>query len=325
MKGHKLILILVLAFNYSLSQVEGFDGNYVYKEYEITNLSDARVTKIDAGDVEMYIISFGKLKKLRHMTIKTKIEFKNIDHRAHINFGIKFSAHPIYNNKELIVFTKYRRLECLDKSRGNYSLGEYELDIILKPITNLSGEISILINGELIDQKIYDFSDFTQFNDWAIIIGKLKSTPIIKSFNLLYEKEKFVRNVKGTIVLDDDKDPKESTEKVKKEPIAKQVTKTEGEGKKLGEESDREINIFVEDIPTDIEKPAEESKNTKKFHTRILNNDDTFWSIAIEYQNKFPNKSIPEIVLILKQQNPNLVLGDISIGKRMNIYPIDPK
>ncbi len=65
--------------------------------------------------------------------------------------------------------------------------------------------------------------------------------------------------------------------------------------------------------------------NTQKFHTRTINKGDTFWDIAIEYKEKFPNKSIPEIVLLLQTQNPTFITGNLPQNKRMNIYPVVSK
>lgn len=213
MKKTILCLLVLTYINVSAQVQEGLDGVYVYKPFEINNLSDSRVTKFIGEPEEfneVYIISFGKLKELKDLTIKIKIDFKNVDQRADYNFvivflynySIVFSADTIFSGiyyKELIAFSKTRELSCFDVFKGVYSLGEYEIDIILKPINSTSGNVIISINEEIIAQKNLNFSDIKESNDWGIMISKLKSAQNIKSFYLRTEKEEFVKREKGEI------------------------------------------------------------------------------------------------------------------------------
>lgn len=200
MKYWILFISVVLSYATSFSQVEGLDGRYIYKNVEISNLSDSRVSKFVESNKVMYLVTFGKLKKLQDLTLKIKIDFLNIDQRTYLNFGIRFIANPVYNHKEIITYTKDKSLQCFGKTQGTYSLGEYEIKIVLKPINDLSGNVSVFINEDLLAQKIVNFSDFTQFNDWALFIAKLNSTPSIKEFSLFTKKEEFEKNKRGRII-----------------------------------------------------------------------------------------------------------------------------
>jgi len=188
---------------------EGLDGEYVYKSFVINSLSDSRILKITGESGEIYLVNFGKLKQLKSLTSKIKVDLKNVDQSEYYNFVIEFvSPVPISINdvrdieeKELISFSKERELFCFKVSKGTYSLGEYEIFITLKPISSISGSISISINEEIISEKILNFSDISEYTDWGIGIAKRTSTSNIniKSFYLMTEKEEFVKREKGVI------------------------------------------------------------------------------------------------------------------------------
>ncbi len=187
------------------------DGSYIYKPLEINSISDSKIISSQQTDegliVDMYSIPFVfddngiiyndyfiNLLSLKDMIINISIDFKSVSQDYYSNLVIWIGDEKM---NDILKFNNNRSLSCLGKSKGTYSVGEYEIEIILTAEDKKKGKISVAINGRIISEKYLYFNNSV----YMVMIGKAPNTCLITNFYLKSEKIAFEKNKKGEIIF----------------------------------------------------------------------------------------------------------------------------
>ena len=176
------------------------DGKYVYKPYIIRNLQDSNVGSQVTSEGQIYVIGLKKLNEFRNIEIELQLDIQKIsEDKAPFNMFFVDPAQlevftqdgyaPDLYTYEIIGFHNNRALTAYEKI-GNFSLGEYDLDINIKKISKFDGRVTMNINGESFKGEDYSFGHFSQFGSWGILIIAGPDTKISK-FNLKTETLEF--------------------------------------------------------------------------------------------------------------------------------------
>ena len=176
------------------------DGKYDYKPYIIRNLQDSNVGSQVTSEGQNYVIGLKKLNEFRNIEIELQLDIQKIsEDKAPFNmFFVDPAQLEVFTqygyvsdlyNYEIIGFHNNRALTAYEKI-GNFSLGEYDLDIDIKKISKFDGRVTMNINGEPFKGEDYSFGHFSQFGSWGILIIAGPDTKISK-FNLKTETLEF--------------------------------------------------------------------------------------------------------------------------------------
>jgi hypothetical protein len=176
------------------------DGKYVYKPYIIRNLQDSNVGSQVTSEGQIYVIGLKKLNEFRNIEIELQLDIQKISEDkapfnmffvdpAQLDVLAQYGYVPDLYTYEIIGFHNNRALTAYEKI-GNFSLGEYDLDINIKKISKFDGRVTMNINGESFKGEDYSFGHFSQFGSWGILIIAGPDTKISK-FNLKTETLEF--------------------------------------------------------------------------------------------------------------------------------------
>ncbi|MFC1844421.1 hypothetical protein ACFLZ5_06480 [Thermodesulfobacteriota bacterium] len=168
------------------------DGKYVYKPYIIRNLQDSNVGPQVTSEGQIYVIDLKKLNEFRNIEIELQLDIQKIsEDKAPFNMFFvdpnqlevfaQYGYAPDLYNYEIIGFHNNRALTAYEKI-GNFSLGEYDLDINIKKISKFDGRVTMNINGESFKGEDYSFGHFSQFGSWGILIIAGPDTKISKFY-----------------------------------------------------------------------------------------------------------------------------------------------
>src|SRR5210317_345530 len=176
------------------------DGKNVYKPYIIRNLQDSNVGSQVTSEGQIYVIGLKKLNEFRSIEIELQLYIQKIsEDKAPFNMFFvdpvqldilaQYGYVPDLYTYEIIGFNNNRALTSYEKI-GNFSLGEYDLDINIKKISKFDGRVTMNINGESFKGEDYSFGHFSQFGSWGILIIASTDTKI-RNFNLKTETLEF--------------------------------------------------------------------------------------------------------------------------------------
>jgi len=172
------------------------DGKYVYKPYIIKNFQDSNVESQVTSEGQIYIIDLKKLNEFRNIEIELQLDIQKISEEkapfnmffvdpAQLEVFAQYGYAPDLYSYEIIGFHNNSALTAYEKI-GNFSIGEYDLDINIKKISKFDGRVTMNINGESFEGEDYSFGHFSQFGSWGILIIAGPDTKISK-FNLKTE------------------------------------------------------------------------------------------------------------------------------------------
>ena len=184
------------------------DGKNVYKLYIIKNLQDSNVESQVTSEGQIYIIDLKKLNEFRNIEIELQLDIQKIsEDKAPFNMFFvdpdqlealaQYGYVPDLYAYEIIGFHNNRAFTAYEKI-GHFSIGEYDLDINIKKISEFDGRVTMNINGEPFKGEDYSFEHFSQFGSWGILIIAGPDTKISK-FNLKTETLEFEKSKRETI------------------------------------------------------------------------------------------------------------------------------
>jgi hypothetical protein len=195
--------------------IEGYDGIYQYKTFEVKSLTEfnkehSPLEVINGPPIEghpgidIYGLIIGRLNEVREVIVRMSIEIKTpylIPGPFMMVLGS--SGEDAFYGEGHLLFDENGYVEFSGMSRSKYSIGEYDLEYVLKPDGPSNGiEIVKIDNVKFAEHH----RKFYKLGEWGLAIRMTTNSASIKSIYVKFEKLVYVKAKKGRIEMIGGKD-----------------------------------------------------------------------------------------------------------------------